>query len=74
MMEDMKLQPGRFMKGIITKIVKMLIRKKLGYDMDIQINTVNVVTDEGKVRIRIDVEAETSTEEFVKIINEFSKD
>lgn len=71
MMEDMKLQPGRFMKSIITKIIKTMVRKKLGYELDIQINAINVVTEEGKVRLHLDADVETSTEEFVNIISTY---
>lgn len=55
---------------IITKIVKSIIKKKLGYDFDIQLNDVVMTEADGKVHFHIDVDAETSTEEFKRIIND----
>lgn len=69
-MDELKLSlNSKFMKGIVTKLITRTIRKKLGYEIDIQINNVSVVSTDGKVRIHVDVEAETTNEEFNKIVS-----
>ena len=74
-MDEMKLNlTSKFMKGIVTKILATVIRKKLGYKIDIQLNDVIVVARDGKVHIHADVDAETTDEEFAKIIKSVTKD
>lgn len=55
---------------IVTKVVNTIVKKKLGYNIDIQLNDVVITEADGKVHLHIDVDAETSTEEFKKIIND----
>lgn len=58
----------KFMKGIVTKMIATTIRKKFGYNIDIQINEILVSTENGKIHLHADVVAETTNEEFVKIL------
>ena len=68
-MDELKLNlNSNFMNGIVTKLLGMVIRKKLGYNVDIQLNTVNVVAKDGKVHLHVDVDAETTNEEFMRIL------
>lgn len=54
-----------FMRGLVTR----LIRKKLGCDVDLKVNDVHVSTSDGKVRLRLDAEAEITQADLMKIIN-----
>lgn len=68
-MDELKLSlKSTFMRSIITKLIGTVIRKQLGYDIDISINDVNVVTVDGKIKLHVDVDAETTNEEFTKIV------
>ena len=68
-MDELKLSlKSTFMRSIITKLIGTVIRKQLGYDIDISINDVNVVAVDGKIKLHLDVDAETTNEEFSKII------
>ena len=68
-MDELKLNlNSKFMNGIVTKLIGMTIRKKVGYNVDVQLNSVNVIAKDGKVHIHVDVEAETTNEEFMNMI------
>lgn len=74
-MDEMRINlSAKFMKSIVTKILRKVIRKKFGYDIDIQINDLVIVSSEGKVRIHADVDGETTNEEFAKIVKSITKD
>lgn len=69
-MDEMKVNlSGRFMKSIITKLIARVVRKQFGYDVDIQINELNIEAIDGKVRLHMNVNAETTQEEFAKIVD-----
>ena len=68
-MDELKLNlNSKFMNSIVTKLIGMAIRKKVGYNVDVQLNSVNVIAKDGKVHIHVDVEAETTNEEFMNMI------
>lgn len=68
-MDELRLRLStKFMRGIITTLLSKLIRSKFGYDIDIQLNEIEIRTEGGKVRLHADVEAEVSNDEFMKII------
>lgn len=70
-MDELKLAlTSKFMKGIVTKIVRKAIVKKFGYEVDIQINNISVETIDGKVSLHVDVDADVDKEDFVKIIKD----
>lgn len=68
-MDELKLVLStKFMRGIITKIIKKAILKKTGYEIDIQINKIVAETNDGKVSLRMDAEASVNSEDFVDIV------
>lgn len=68
-MDELRLRLStKFMRGIITTLLSKLIRSKFGYDIDIQLNEIEIRTEGGKVCLHADVEAEVSNDEFMKII------
>ena len=68
-MDELKLRLStRFMRSIVTKIIKKAIFKKFGYQIDILLNELEVETIDGKVHIHANVDAELDNAEFLKII------
>lgn len=59
---------SKFTTGIISKLVSMVIRKKLGYDVQFKLNEVNATVIDGKTHVHLDVDAELSKEELNKIL------
>ena len=68
-MDEMKLKLStKFMRGIVANLISNAILKKVGYDIDVQLNEVHVTTENGKIKLHANVDAEVTNEEFVKII------
>lgn len=66
-MDEMKIV-SKFTTGVISKLLKFTLRKKLGYDIDIRLNEVTAKVDNGKTHIHLDVDAELEKDELTKIL------
>ncbi len=66
-MDEMKIV-SKFTTNMISKLVKMVLRKKLGYDIDIQLNEIKTTITDGKTHVHLDVDAELEKDELVKIL------
>jgi 2-hydroxy-3-keto-5-methylthiopentenyl-1-phosphate phosphatase len=69
-MDEMKIV-SKFTRNMISKILKVMLKKKSGYNVDIQINDVNVTINEGKTHVHLDVDAELDKDELMKLIKNF---
>lgn len=68
-MDELKLALStKFMKNIVTKILRKAILKKTGYEVDIQLNKVQLETHDGKVSLHMDIDAEVNSEDFMDIL------
>jgi hypothetical protein len=70
-MDEMKIV-SKFTRGIISKALKMVIHKKTGYNVDIQLNEINTTITDGKTHLHVDVDAEIGKEELVNILKSIS--
>lgn len=59
---------SKFTRGIISKAVKMVVHKKTGYDVDIQLNEVTTTITDGKTHLHLDIDANLEREELIKIL------
>ena len=66
-MDEMKIV-SKFTTNMISKLVKMVLRKRLGYNIDIQVNEIKTTITDGKTHVHLDVDAELEKEELVKIL------
>ena len=66
-MDEMKIV-SKFTTSMISKLLRMMLRKKLGYDVDIKLNEVTAKVDNGKTHIHLDVDAELEKVELTKIL------
>ena len=66
-MDEMKIV-SKFTTNVISKFVKMVLRKKLGYDVDIQLNEIKTTITDGKTHVHLDVDAELDKEELLKVL------
>lgn len=66
-MDEMKIST-RLMKGLIAKIVKTMIKKKVGYDVDIRLNDLVITNDNNKAHVHLNVDAELDKDELAKIL------
>ena len=64
----------KFMKGIVAKLIAKALVKKFGYQIDVQINKIEIEAIDGKILLHADLDAETDNKEFVKIIKDIGLD
>ena len=48
--------------------MKMVVHKKTGYNVDIQLNEITTTINDGKTHLRLDVDAELEKDELIKIL------
>ncbi len=66
-MDEVKIV-SKFTRSVISKLIKAMLHKKLGYNVDIQLNGVNVTIMDGKTHVHLDIDAELDKDELVKIL------
>lgn len=66
-MDEVKIV-SKFTRSVISKLIKTVLHKKLGYNIDIQLNEVNTTITEGKTHVHLDVDAELDKDELLKIL------
>ena len=72
-MDELKLiLTSGFTKRIVTKIIAKAIKKKTGYDIDIELNEITMEMVGQKVRLHVDVKAEMHGDDLLDLVK--SKD
>lgn len=68
-MDEMKINLStKLMRGLIAKLLKKVIRDKTGYSIDILLNQIAIThTENGKIDLHVDMNAEIDEKEFLKI-------
>ena len=70
-MDEMKLKlTSPLMKGLVTKLIARALRKRFGYQIDIQLNDITLNVIDGAAKIHVDVDAEMDSTEFGKIVKD----
>lgn len=64
----------RFMRNIVSKLLAKLIRSKYGYNIDIQLNDLDISVIDGETKINTNVEIKLDSDEFKKIVKSIGLD
>lgn len=68
-MDEMNVKLStKIMKSMVAKLMSKMIFKKTGYEIDIQLEEMEIKTYDGKIHIHIDAKAESNSENLVKLI------
>lgn len=68
-MDEMKLSLStKFMRGLIAKIIRKMIFKQVGYQVEINLNELEVSYIDGKAHVHTSVDLSMENEEFMKLI------
>ena len=59
---------SRLMRGIFAKLAKRAIRKKLGYDIELELNELNVKIVDGTAHAHLSIDTVLSNDELNKIL------
>ena len=74
-MDELRVKLGsKLMRGIISKLITKTVKKKLGYDIDIQFDDLVITTVDNGFCLHADVSAEISKDEFMKAIKSIGLD
>ena len=64
-MDELKIA-SKIMTKIISKGIAMAIKKKLGYNVDIQIHEIRATVNEGRAHVYLNAEGDVDINEFKK--------
>jgi hypothetical protein len=74
-MDVLKLKLStKFMRSTIANLIAKALYKKLGYNIDILLNEIEVKNENGKIMLHVDVDAELTNGEFIKILKSIGMD
>lgn len=59
---------SKFTTTLVSKAAKVIIKKKLGVDMDIWLKEMKVTVNDGTTHAHLDIDVELSKEELKKIL------
>ena len=63
----MKIE-SKFTRGVLSKLIEKVVRDKLGYDVDVQLNGLRMTILEDKTQVHLDVDLGASKEEVSKLV------
>ena len=63
----MKIQ-SKFMTGLVSRIVKKVLRTKLDCEVDIQLNEFRTTVIDDKTHVHLDLDADLTKEELNKLL------
>ena len=64
-MDELKIT-SKVMTKIISKGIAMVIKKKLGYNVDIQVHEIRATVNDGKAHVYLNAEGDVDIKEFKK--------
>ena len=67
-MDEMKIT-SKFTTNIVSKIITKILKQKLGYNAELKLNAIKINLDDEQAHIHLDVDADISKEELLKIIS-----
>ena len=67
-MDEMKIT-SKFATNIVSKIITKILKQKLGYNAELKLNAIRINLDDEQTHIHLDVDADISKEELLKIIS-----
>lgn len=68
--DELKI-PKWIAQGILSQIGRKFLKKKFGYDIDVQIENIMVTQDGDKAHMALAVNADVSMEELMKILKAY---
>ena len=67
MLDEMRIA-SKWMTSLVSKIINLVLHKKLGYDINVKFNEVRAISNDEKLKVHLDVDCELTREELSKII------
>lgn len=64
-MDELKIKT-KLIRGMLSKLIEMSIRKSTGYKVKIQLNDIDVTITDDVAHVHLNVDGDISTDEFKK--------
>ena len=64
-MDELKIT-SKFMTKIISKGIAMAVKKKLGYNINIQVHEIRATVNDGRAHVYLNAEGDVNVNEFKK--------
>lgn len=61
---------SKFTTAIVSKVAKVVIKKKLGVNMDIWLKEMKITVNDGNTHAHLDIDVELSKDELKKLLKE----
>lgn len=68
-MDEMRVT-SKFTTGLISRVLRVFLKRKTGYEADIRLNEIRVTVSEGKARIHLDADAEIEQGVLMNILKD----
>lgn len=66
-MDEMRIE-SKFATNIVSQLIKVVLRKRFGYNVDVQLNAITTTIMDGKTHVHLDMDAELNKDELAKIL------
>ena len=66
-MDEMKLET-KWIRGIVSKLIKKILRDKSGCNVDVQLNNFRTTVIDEKTHVHLDIELDLSKDEIDKLL------
>ena len=74
-MDEMKVKLStKLMRNLVSKLIARAVRKKYGYEVDIQLNELDISVIDGETKILTNVELKMESDEFKKLMKSIGAD
>ncbi len=70
-MDEMKLE-SKPIRGLASKAIRLFIRKKTGYDVEVNLGEFRTTVIDGKAHVHLNVDFELNKDELDKLIKSIS--
>lgn len=67
-MDEMIIR-SKFMRGLLSRVVSKELRKKLGCDVKIHVDFLQIHTEDKTAKVRLDISGEIGTDDLSKLIS-----
>ena len=58
----------KFMRKVVSKLISKTIKSKAGYEVDVQLDELNMSFEDGEITVKANLEAKLNKEEFMRIL------
>lgn len=67
MIDEMKIGTS-FMKSMLSKVINLTVKRKLGYNIGVQLNDFNVKVTDEKAHVHLNIDCDMSQAELNKVL------